>query len=289
MGSFQSTSVNKESLNKVPIYDGQVIQVYDSQEHYIDYNGKRIQITDIIIVDTYNDLKRITNPIEGKFYFVKDPTVLQLYFFDGKTFVKTSGYTHPIYDIKEGQYRSVTVNKMGHVIAANNDTLPIELGGTGCTNVDQLNELIKNSSNTEIESIKTDITNTELQITNIINDINSVRNSILNLENSINTDTTDLSDKIDSILSSYYIRESSSTGWIKDNSDGSYYIMILKSDYKLLDVFPNVTVYKKIESGYQTTKGIYDNTDYNIIISDNYDVTIKTSNPFDCKIIINTI
>lgn len=298
--SFQNTIVSKEELPVVPIHNGQVIQTIDSQEQYFDYNDKRIRITDIVIVNKYNDLRRIANPIEGKFYFVKDPEVAQLYYFDGNNFVKTSGYAHPIYDIKPGTYHRFTVNQMGHITAADNDTLPMELGGTGVNNLTDFEKLIKSISDSETSSLETKITENRLKIENIESNILSTNRALINTKEEIDEtitstterideDISDLSDKIDSILTSYYIRESSKSDWILDNADKSYYIMILKSDYGLLNTFPNVTVYKKIDSGYQTTKGLYDNTDYTIIISDNYDITIKTSNPFACKIIITTI
>ena len=297
---FQPEMIHSSELHTVPIVDGRIVRTYDTQEEYFDYKGERKKITDIIQLETYNDLRRLENPIEGKFYYVKEEDLAQMYYFNGSDFIKTSGYTHPIYPIDAGTYRCVTVNRMGHVTEASNEILPVSLGGTGVDNLEDLRKNMGIPTTEELFDLNVAVQNNTESITNInksIADINTsietktteLSNDISTLEEAIDIKIDSLNNQLDIIVDSYYIRDIESSDWILDNTDNSYYIMILKSTYGLRESFPITSIYRKTDDGYNMSHGIFDNNDYTITVNDTLDITIKTTTPFTCKIIINTI
>lgn len=297
---FQPDIVHSSELDNIPIMDGRIIRTYDQYDEYFDYDGERCKIGDIISVDTYNDLRKIENPIKGKFYYVKDEELAQLYYFNGSKFIKTSGYTHPVYSLTPGTYRCIQVNQLGHVYDANNDILPISLGGTGVDNLDSLRENLNIPNTDDITTLSnkvdentssiSEINNNMTEMSELINQNNSSLNEEINtLKDDTDNKISELNNQIDSITNSYYIRDVESSEWILDNTDNSYYIMILKSTYGLRESFPITSIYLKTDDGYNMSHGIFDNKDYVITVNDSLDITIKTTNPFSCKIIINTI
>lgn len=297
---FQSDMVHSADLDKIPIIDGRIIRTYDKYDEYFDYNGERHKICEIIQVDTYTDLRRIENPIEGKFYYVKEEDVAQMYYFNGSDFIQTSGYAHPIYNIDAGSYRCVTINRMGHVTEANNDILPVSLGGTGVDNIDTLRENMNVPTIEDLNNLNDAVQDNSKSITDINKSIEEINTSIdikttelsdsINvLEEAVDIKIDSLNNQVNAITNSYYIRDVESSDWIKDAIDNTYYVMILKSVYGLRESFPITSIYRKTEDGYNMSHGIFDNNDYTITVNDTLDVTVRTTTPFTCKIIINTI
>lgn len=304
---FQPKIVHSSDLDNIPIMDGRVLHTYDRNEEYFDYNNERIRITDIIQLDTYNDLRKLENPINGKFYYIKEKDFAQMYYFNGEEFIKTSGYTHPVYPITSGSYRCVTINKMGHVIEASNEILPVDFGGTGVNNLESLREKMNIPTNEEysdlnnsvqtheesIENINKSIENINISISQILSQINNIyltyENGSYYIENVKTDRSIDTSTGINTTTNSYYMRDVESDEWILDDTDNSYYITIFKDTYGLGDSFPITSIYRKTDDGYNMSHGAFDTNDYSITVNDNLDITIKTTTPFACKIIINTV
>lgn len=297
---LQSDIVHSADLDKIPVMDGRIIRTYDKYDEYFDYNGKRHKISDIIQVDTYNDLRKIEKPIKGKFYYVKEEELAQMYYFNGEDFIKTSGYTHPVYPVDSGTYRCVTINKLGHVTKATNTILPVDLGGTGVNDLGLFRKNLGVPSNEDISELEKSIKENTDSITSINQSIEVINASIdtktaelsdsINvLEEAVDIKIDSLNNQVNAITNSYYIRDVESSDWIKDAMDNTYYVMILKSIYGLRESFPITSIYRKTEDGYNMSHGIFDNNDYTITVNDNLDVTVRTTTPFTCKIIINTI
>ena len=58
---------------------GSLIIAKDTKELFADAGGERIQISDIIYVDTEEQLDEILAPLSNKFYFVKENNCLYNY------------------------------------------------------------------------------------------------------------------------------------------------------------------------------------------------------------------
>ena len=72
-------NLNKSVLDNADIHNGAVYFVQDTQELFYDFDSKRTQVKDIIILETENDrTSSLFNPV-NKFYFVMDTQVLWLY------------------------------------------------------------------------------------------------------------------------------------------------------------------------------------------------------------------
>lgn len=65
---IQST---KASISSAPVSNGSTIWTTDSQELFVDTNGQRIQITDIIVLRTEVERRSLLAP-KSKFYYCKD-------------------------------------------------------------------------------------------------------------------------------------------------------------------------------------------------------------------------
>ena len=68
----------EERLNLLPISNGQLIFVRDSRKICHDYNGERIEYSQIFYLKDENARLQLTNPLEI-FYFVKETKVLWVY------------------------------------------------------------------------------------------------------------------------------------------------------------------------------------------------------------------
>lgn len=69
----------------VPYKDGMLSFATDTGNLYIDCNNKRIEITDVITLETESNRTSILAPITNKFYFVKATNLL--YRYDGSSWI----------------------------------------------------------------------------------------------------------------------------------------------------------------------------------------------------------
>lgn len=68
----------EERLDLLPISNGQLIFVRDSHKIYHDYNGERIEYSQILFLKDDNARLQLTSPIE-MFYFIRETKVLWAY------------------------------------------------------------------------------------------------------------------------------------------------------------------------------------------------------------------
>lgn len=73
--SYASSSVQ----SAVPITDNQFIVCLDNGDVYADYNGKRFELSKIIILETDMDRVSMSSPTNKKFYYSKDTGILWYY------------------------------------------------------------------------------------------------------------------------------------------------------------------------------------------------------------------
>ena len=185
INAFKFDHTKSKELDNLPINNGQIVCTTDTEKLYFDYNGTRISFSDIIIVDSKDELKRIPHLIPGKFYYIKDPADPTMLFYNGVNLIGGSNkYIHPVYKIGEGSYRKVTVNKYGHVIEGSNEILEVKDGGTGCKNVDQIKELlsIPEDCESEILSLKEEIKSLKETIIILTDQLSNIRLSYSNNE-----------------------------------------------------------------------------------------------------------
>lgn len=197
INAFKLDHANSKDINEIPISNGQFLCATDTGNLYFDCNDTRISFNDIIIVESKTELKKIPHLIPGKFYYIKDPDDPMMLFYNGTNLIGGSNkYVHPVYKVSEGSYRCVTVNKYGHVIAANNNTLQVDEGGTGCKTIEQIKELLNlpQDSNTDIIEIKERLDSIELSIQNVLNQINDIRLSYSDGEFYMSNETTSVED-----------------------------------------------------------------------------------------------
>lgn len=190
VNAFKLDHVKSKDMDNIPISDGQLLCITDEEKLYFDCDGIRMSFNDIIIVENKDELNRIPHLIPGKFYYIKDPKDPSMLFYNGTNLIGGSNkYIHPIYKILEGNYRKVTVNKYGHVIAANNDILTVQEGGTGCNSVDKIKELlsIPEDKSSEINELKNEIKSLKETIQTLTNQINNIKISYENNEFYIGT------------------------------------------------------------------------------------------------------
>ena len=76
----QNVTVESKARNttQLPISEGQFLMTSDTKNVFYDLAGERIQLTDIIELDTEAQRKAILAPL-NKFYFVKDTGILWRY------------------------------------------------------------------------------------------------------------------------------------------------------------------------------------------------------------------
>lgn len=84
----QTVASKARDTSKVPMKDKQFLIVTDSGDTFYDFDGTRVQLTDILVVDTESQRLALTAPFE-KFYFVKGSGVLWRY--NNGSWVKCSG------------------------------------------------------------------------------------------------------------------------------------------------------------------------------------------------------
>ena len=84
----QTVASKARNTSTVPIKDKQFLIVTDSGDIFYDSDGTRVQLTDIIVLDTESQRLALTSPFE-KFYFVKGSGALWRY--NNSSWVKYSG------------------------------------------------------------------------------------------------------------------------------------------------------------------------------------------------------
>lgn len=190
INAFKVNHAKSKDMDKISINDGQLLCITDEEKLYFDFDGTRMSLNDIIIVESREELKRIPHLVPGKFYYIKDPKDPIMLFYNGINLIGGSNkYVHPVYKIAEGIYRKVTVNKYGHVIAASNDILTIEEGGTGCNTINEIKELlsIPEDKSSEINELKNEIKSLKEAIKDLTDQINNIKLSYENNEFYIGT------------------------------------------------------------------------------------------------------
>lgn len=156
---FKVKTITSDQLKFLPIRNGQYIQLTDTLEEYLDFDGTRTKMREIIVVDSIIALRSIQKPITDKFYFVKDPKSPKLYYYNGNDFVSGSNaYNHPVAEnVTPGEYRCVNVDEYGHVISASNPVLPVKFGGTGTDSLGTFIESLGLPTKTAIEKLSSDV------------------------------------------------------------------------------------------------------------------------------------
>ena len=185
VNAFKVDHVKSKDMDNTPVSNGQFLCVTDQERLYFDYDGIRMSFNDIIIVESKDELNRIPHLIPGKFYYIKDPNDPTMLFYNGINLIGGSNkYVHPVYKIEEGIYRKVTVNKYGHVIAANNDILTVEEGGTGCDSIDKFKKLLSlpEDKTDEIAELKNEIISLKETVKSLTDQINNIKLSYENDE-----------------------------------------------------------------------------------------------------------
>ena len=84
----QTVASKARNTSTVPIKDKQFLIVTDSGDIFYDSDGTRVQLTDLIVLDTESQRLELTSPFE-KFYFVKGSGALWRY--NNSSWVKCSG------------------------------------------------------------------------------------------------------------------------------------------------------------------------------------------------------
>ena len=74
----QTVASKARNTSDVPFKEKQFLIVTDSGDIFYDFDGTRVQLTDILVVDTESQRLALTSPFE-KFYFVKRSGVLWRY------------------------------------------------------------------------------------------------------------------------------------------------------------------------------------------------------------------
>lgn len=72
----QFSRCNSNNLSNVPKQDGQIIFVKDTQDAYLDNGEERSKITDIIFLNTLEELNSVANPLMNKLYYVAEDNAL---------------------------------------------------------------------------------------------------------------------------------------------------------------------------------------------------------------------
>ena len=76
MSNVKFSRCKSNSLANVPQVDGQIIFVKDTKDAYLDDGNERSKITDIIFIDTLEELNSIENPLTKKLYYVAEDNAL---------------------------------------------------------------------------------------------------------------------------------------------------------------------------------------------------------------------
>ena len=79
MAKLKLLSTIFSKLSTLGKNDGQVIVSKDSKSLYVDLDGERIEVTDVIDVDTEENLLAILTPLINKYYYTKDSNKIWRY------------------------------------------------------------------------------------------------------------------------------------------------------------------------------------------------------------------
>lgn len=75
----QFSRCTSSNLDKVPVTDGQIIFVKDTNEQYLDTDATRAKITDLVFIPDLEALYKINNPLSNKLYYVVAENLIQFY------------------------------------------------------------------------------------------------------------------------------------------------------------------------------------------------------------------
>lgn len=67
---IQFSRCTRNNLDNVPIRDGQLVFVKDTNEQYIDTNSKRSKLTDLMFIPDRDTLNALQKPSDNKLYYV---------------------------------------------------------------------------------------------------------------------------------------------------------------------------------------------------------------------------
>ena len=76
MSNVKFSRCNSKSLADVPKSDGQIVFVKDTHDAYLDNGNERTKITDIIFLDTLEELNTLPAPLTNKLYYVAEDNAL---------------------------------------------------------------------------------------------------------------------------------------------------------------------------------------------------------------------
>ena len=82
------SKIKSEIQNNAPIKEA-IIFATDTKELFIDVNNRRIQINDLVVVDTVANLDNILAPL-NKFYYVEENNLIYKYTKDGWKAITTT-------------------------------------------------------------------------------------------------------------------------------------------------------------------------------------------------------
>lgn len=75
----QFSRCTSSNLNNVPVIDGQIVFVKDTNEQYLDTDSARSKITDLVFVPDLEKLYKISNPLSNKLYYVVAENLIEFY------------------------------------------------------------------------------------------------------------------------------------------------------------------------------------------------------------------
>lgn len=90
MSNVKFSRCNSSSLANVSQSDGQLIFVKDTQDVYLDNGNERSKITDIIFLETLEELNGLQNPQTKKLYYVAEDNALHRFSGEAWTPIKAT-------------------------------------------------------------------------------------------------------------------------------------------------------------------------------------------------------
>lgn len=75
----QFSRCTSSNLKNVPVIDGQIVFVKDTNEQYLDTGSARSKITDLVFIPDLEKLYEISNPLSNKLYYVVAENLIEFY------------------------------------------------------------------------------------------------------------------------------------------------------------------------------------------------------------------
>lgn len=75
----QFSRCTSSNLDRVPVEDGQIIFVKDTNEQYLDTDNRRSKLTDLVFIPDLEALNQISNPLSSKLYYVVAENLIEFY------------------------------------------------------------------------------------------------------------------------------------------------------------------------------------------------------------------